>query len=519
MYLDLTRERIFPLLVISCALLAAIGGFILLDTAQRVTEKSSASIARGRSNAMYWLLYKRHGRELSASAMHPSRESARSVPVLVYHGEGAGATNMPLKNFIDQMEALKREGWSTITMEQFRAFMKGETPLPDRSFLLTFDDGRRDTYYLFDPVLGDMGFHAVMYVITGFSIPDPGRKPPSFYLNESELHYMAQSGRWELESHGKDDHSIYRVQSTTDLSLEAQTVEGNFLSNTFWNQNAGRFETQEEYAARIRKDFADSRETLEREFGREVLSFAFPFNDFGQMTVNNPGARETIARVMPQVYLFGMYQTWPGNGDSFNYPDKDTYMIRRIEPHNDWKGEDLMRELERGEAKELPYTATDFAEDWRGNWGAVATGDILEVSALPDTTGASAFLNGSGWWRDYLYSAEAQWHSGDAVALLARNRDNQRYVACVFSESGVTVEERDGARQVELAHARFPIARGALSIAIGVTGQTATCYLDGEAVASAVTSAPATGGIGVQAWAEEKGLARSSITGVSVRTQ
>src|SRR5262249_2396162 len=158
---------------------------------------------------------------------------ARSIPVLLYHGEGA-TSNMPTSVFVEQMRALKADGWHTITMQQFDAWERGRLQLPDKSFLLTFDDGRKDTYYQTDPVLRDLGFHAVMFVITGFSMP-ADNKDSNFYLNKTELADMAASGRWELESHGNLDHASYLVQSTTDLSQAASSTQGHYLSDKFWD--------------------------------------------------------------------------------------------------------------------------------------------------------------------------------------------------------------------------------------------------------------------------------------------
>lgn len=517
MHLELTRERIFPLLVVTLMLVVAVGSFVLFDAAQGITAKSAAGIARGWANFSYWLLYKSHD-GVSAYATAPSAKSARSVPVLVYHGEGEQTikTAVALPLFVEHLRSLKREGWNTITLQQFEDFMKGRADLPDKSFLLTFDDGRRDTYYPFDPAIREMGFNAVMFVITAFSLPERG-KPLSFYLNKSELQYMLDSGRWELQSHGDQDHRVYRVQSTTDLSKEAQTVEGNFLSNIFWNNDADRFETMDEYAARIEADLIRSKHSLEKHFGIAITSFAFPFNDFGQMSVNFPGAQDVVRDVVKDAYTFSYYQTWPGNGDSYNYPDPSTFMIRRIEPRSDWSAEHLMQVLADGRAKELPYAVTDFGSDLVASWGLVHTGDTLELEALPDTSGASAFLNGSGWWRDYEARAQVQWQDGDAIAILARSEDGIRYVGCVYSKDGVTIEERSGASQKSIARHLVPLPKGNLSIGIGVRANEVYCLLGEDIVASAQTHAPARGGIGAHVWSEIPGLARGSFTSVDVR--
>ncbi|MGH7856232.1 MAG: tetratricopeptide repeat protein, partial [Candidatus Binatia bacterium] len=94
----------------------------------------------------------------------PIRES---VPVLLYHGVSESSTRedtMPLRNFRDQMEALRREGYQSITIHQLLDFYEKGTPLPPKAIYITFDDARADSYRYADPVLRDTGFQAAMYV-------------------------------------------------------------------------------------------------------------------------------------------------------------------------------------------------------------------------------------------------------------------------------------------------------------------------------------------------------------------
>ncbi len=73
---------------------------------------------------------------------------ALSVPVLLYHGIVPESDRFSITEevFKDQMFALKKAGYSTITLNEFYGFIHEGKSLPDKSFLLTFDDGRLDSY-------------------------------------------------------------------------------------------------------------------------------------------------------------------------------------------------------------------------------------------------------------------------------------------------------------------------------------------------------------------------------------
>ena len=112
-------------------------------------------------------------------------EYAKSIPIILYHGvmetpngnnEGA---NVSIDTFREQMFALKQAGYNTITMEEFTRFMITGKKVPAKSFLLQFDDGRKDSYYPVEPILEALDYHAVMFAIAKYNIG----KGSDFYLS------------------------------------------------------------------------------------------------------------------------------------------------------------------------------------------------------------------------------------------------------------------------------------------------------------------------------------------------
>ncbi len=527
MFFDLSRGKLVMLFIIIILFLASIGFFLYLNGSWALIARIEENMSMTRSQIWFWLLYKLSPESAARSAANNNlniSNVARSIPALLYHGEGAG-TDMPTAVFVDQMQALKQAGWHTTTMQEFDAWEKGIRELPDKSFLLTFDDGRKDTYYQADPVLKDVGFHAIMFVITGFSLPNSG-KNPNFYLNRTELADMIKSGRWELESHGKEDHGLYAVQSTTDLEHSASSTPGHYLSNKFWSVSAHRFETDAEFTARVQGDMRASKEALESEFGRSVIAFAFPFNDFGQSSINFDGARAIIDRITPRIYTYAFYQTWPGNG-AFNYPHmgstpgSTSFMIRRFEPKPQWSGQDLLDILNAGRARNVPYRSSQLGNEWSGTWGNIAyESGAIALSGNSQTTGASVFLNGSAWWSDYLFTALLDWQRGETLSLLARV-DNQNYISCAFSGTRVIIAwHNDGASQetITAKEYQFQGSPHDAHLGIGVALNRVTCYEEGTAVVSGVSRyMTRNGGIGVEVWDKTPGIAKSVLKSVDIQ--
>jgi peptidoglycan/xylan/chitin deacetylase (PgdA/CDA1 family) len=99
-------------------------------------------------------------------------------PVLCYHRIGGrlelGVTRVGRTVFARHMTALARDGWRTLTLEEFaRAtspylFPVARLSATARYFLLTFDDGHASLAEHAYPVLADLGFTPVTFLVTDY---------------------------------------------------------------------------------------------------------------------------------------------------------------------------------------------------------------------------------------------------------------------------------------------------------------------------------------------------------------
>lgn len=97
---------------------------------------------------------------------------------------------LEINNFRKQLQYLKDNGFKTLTMEEFRAWMYGEISLPEKSVLLTIDDGALGTNTHLIKLLEEYDMHATLFLITAWW-------PKEKYL----------SNNLEIESHGHDIHN------------------------------------------------------------------------------------------------------------------------------------------------------------------------------------------------------------------------------------------------------------------------------------------------------------------------
>lgn len=103
--------------------------------------------------------------------------ASRVVPVLMYHhiSPSPGLVTVSPDHFAAQMHWLKRHGYTALTLDALAGFLAGE-PVPDKSVVITFDDGYVDNWVHAHPVLQATGLHAVLFVITRWLTDGPVRR-------------------------------------------------------------------------------------------------------------------------------------------------------------------------------------------------------------------------------------------------------------------------------------------------------------------------------------------------------
>ena len=425
---------------------------------------------------------------------------ARAIPVLLYHGiiSEADGANTTLSEFIEQMQALKQAGYQTVSMEDFYDAMLGKKALPDNSFLLTFDDGRKDSYYPVDPILGALGYRAVSFIITKEAL----ETDIPFYLHESELDKMKESGRWDIEAHAYEGH--------TEVDTDASGTRGQFFASRKWLSDQNRSETTDEYRARVWDDLLRAREDLKGSLGLNPIAVAYPFGDFGQQNKRFPEARNILQQTTRSLFSMGFYQV-RGESFSWNHPSSDPLLIKRIGVIPGWSGQELLNVLQSGRPKELPYSDDLTAnQGWINSWGAMSfrEGTML-LNATSRTNSSQSFLDGSYLWRDYSFDVTLDWKEGTKVQLLVRYQDRNfdpdtnDYAACDFEDQQVRVVQRlDGTDQF-LSEVKNDTLLGQryMQLSARVSGEKLECLVDGNVVASSDQLSPQPGkggGIGIE---------------------
>ena len=93
--------------------------------------------------------------------------------MLLYHkvaevapGSCHPAIHVHPAQFVDQLALLRRLGAHAISLSDYVAYRRGNTELPPRPVVLTFDDGYLDNYEVALPILQQFGFSATVFLVS-----------------------------------------------------------------------------------------------------------------------------------------------------------------------------------------------------------------------------------------------------------------------------------------------------------------------------------------------------------------
>ena len=167
------------------------------------------------------------------------------VPILMYHQVGSypGKYNVPRQLFEAQMAYLAQNGYTSVSIDQIAAALRGQGGLPPCPVAITFDDGYTAAYSNALPILQQYGLRATFYIVAGYV--GMSRR----FMNWDQVRDLAADGMW-IGSHSYNHPYLARL---FHASMEHQIV--------------------------------DSKAKLESELGIPITTFAYPFGSYSPAVV------------------------------------------------------------------------------------------------------------------------------------------------------------------------------------------------------------------------------------------
>ena len=173
------------------------------------------------------------------------------VPILSYQdfAEKCEAPHStPRKIFIHQMNYLKENGYRVISLKELLGFLEYKHGIPEKSVVLTVDDGYRSFYTIAYPILREYGFRATVFISTDFMRKSKNR------VTWNQLKKIKADG-FEVGS---------GCVSRTDLTKKKEK------------------EREKAYFKRIENELVRSKKIIDRKLGQKTIHLAFPYGGYNQ---------------------------------------------------------------------------------------------------------------------------------------------------------------------------------------------------------------------------------------------
>ena len=180
-----------------------------------------------------------------------AEDRAYFPPVIMYHDIKLFALNkfdVTIKDFVEQIKWLQRNGYETLSMDEFVEIVESGKKFSSRAVLITFDDGYQGAGLYAARELRDRGMKATFFVnpnLLGTAIEGYP------YMTEAEVKALASEPWFSIESHTMSHPHLDQI-SAEELSSELE----------------------------------QSKAALEKLTGKTIRALAYPYGDYDQSVID-----------------------------------------------------------------------------------------------------------------------------------------------------------------------------------------------------------------------------------------
>lgn len=156
-------------------------------------------------------------------------QNAKSLPVIMYHNINASGGPLAISPeiFETHCAVMADKGWKGVSLEEAEAFFLHGDSLPQKSVLITFDDGYLDNYVNAWPILEKYGHKGVVFATTSY-VTQAQEQADSHGLSSR----LTLKDVWE--------NSVERAKLPQVDSPVIDTPHGKIVNNSFFTWDEAR---------------------------------------------------------------------------------------------------------------------------------------------------------------------------------------------------------------------------------------------------------------------------------------
>lgn len=261
----------------------------------------------------------------------------------------------------EHFEALKKNGFVTITTDDIKEYYKSGTLLPKNALFLMFEDGRRDTAIFASKIM-----ERYNYLGTILSYAEKFDSKDSLFLSPKELLKLQKSTFWELGTNGYRLSYINVFDRYNNFVGELNSTEFNEIRKYLgrdYNQYLMDFirdednvpkETYDEMKLRISNDYELMEKIYTNSMGKLPELYVLMHANTGRFADNDKVSdinEEWIKK------LFSM--NFNREGNSKNDRETDIYDLTRMQPGSYWYPNHLLMRIKAETNRDIVFEDGD----------------------------------------------------------------------------------------------------------------------------------------------------------------
>lgn len=192
------------------------------------------------------------------NSLNVSTSPSVRLPIIMYHEvntKGLGTYVISPREFEEDIIYLKKEGYTTIDIEDLVAFEYNNINLPEKPIMLTFDDGYFSMYTYILPILEKYDCKAVISIVGEYVDQSTEKQYPNGYLNWSQVKELEASPNVEIQNHTYSMHELSKRKG-------CKIIKG---------------ESFDDYKTELLDDIGYLQLLIEENTGNKPKAFTYPF--------------------------------------------------------------------------------------------------------------------------------------------------------------------------------------------------------------------------------------------------
>ena len=189
---------------------------------------------------------------------------------------------MATEKFEEQMKYLKDNNYTSIEPEKIECYIKKECTIPDKSFVVTIDDGNISSYYEALPILEKYGFNSINFIISG-RIEETSKDLKNYDLgvfyylgkdllndiNDNHKTMIIASHSDNLHGLNENNNKLYTTKNYEELLIDAVNSKQKLFNALYYAY-----------------PFGETNDTYKKSVEDAGYALAFKFNDNRKLTNN-----------------------------------------------------------------------------------------------------------------------------------------------------------------------------------------------------------------------------------------